>query len=543
MSIFCCAESRTLYTDSSLPIYRTPLCSRGVTFVHVSSHIPSSSAVWNPPISVDFAPSVNTSAVTIMEGKFSEQADCLVKAGLQDRIVLPSTDEYAERIGSYFNNGAKLKPACILMPQTTTEVATAIKALVNAHQKFAVRSGGSNFWPSNNIDGGVTIDLGRMNSIEYDPGTETVKLGAGVVAGQIYESLAKHGRAVGAAREASVGITGLALAGGITLFTARHGFACDQVVSYEIVLANGRIVTADATGEHADLFRALKGGGNNFGIVTYLTMRAFPCSTIWGGGVMLPRDIFSEAAEAVVDFTKRIPDDPDTNLVCMLCKLTPKPVTIIACLYANMAGVEKPQILDKWLAFPEIWKSYKRDSILGLLGTTEQAKDYYGNWFTLCFKNNASIIMKAAELHDTLVQELEGYVEDGDFKTQCVFQPLPLSFIRRSAEAGGNAMGLEQHDSDGIIWGFHVMVRTSELEAWALPRLRRVYEGVREFAISIDGLLSWISANYAHPTQGVLESYGKENVKMLREVALKYDPDGVFQYLCPCGFKISSVQA
>ncbi|KAI5926902.1 FAD-binding domain-containing protein [Camillea tinctor] len=472
----------------------------------------------------------------------SKQIDSLVEVGLQDQIFLPATNEYAARIDSYFSNCAKLKPACILMPQTTADVATAIKALVNAGQKFAIRSGGSNFWPSNNINGGVTIDLGHMNAISYDRETETVMIGAGVLAGQIYERLAGYGRAVGAAREASVGIAGLALTGGITLFTARYGFACDQVVSYEVVLADGRIVTADATGEQADLFRALKGGGNNFGIVTHFTMRAFPCSTIWGGGAMLPKEIFPEAAGAIVDFTKRVPGDPDTNLVCMLCKLTPEPVTIVAALYANMAGVEKPPILDKWLAFPEMWKSYKKDSILGLLDTTEQARNYYSNWFTLCFKNDASIIMKAAELHDALVEELENHIQDGDFKTQCVFQPLPRSFIQRSIEAGGNVMGLEQHDSDGIIWGLHVMVRTPELETWAFPRLRRAYEGVREFAKSIDGLLSWTTANYAHPTQEVFQSYGKENVKRIREVALKYDPDGVFQHLCPGGFKISSVQ-
>ena len=178
------------------------------------------------------------------------------------------------------------------------------------------------------------------------------------------------------ARESSVGIAGLALTGGITLFTGRYGFACDQVVSYEVVLADGRIVIADAKGKYADLFRVLKGGGNNFGIVTHFTMRALPCSTIWGGGAILSKEIFPKAAEAIADFVKRVPDDPDTNLICMLCKITPKPVTIVASLYANMAGVENPSILDKWLAFPETWKSYKKDSILGLLDTTEQARNY-----------------------------------------------------------------------------------------------------------------------------------------------------------------------
>jgi len=336
----------------------------------------------------------------------SIQVDCLAKAGLRDRLVLPLTEEYAGRIDSYFSNSAKLKPACILMPRETAEVSFAIKALVRCQQKFAIRSGGSNFWPSNNIDGGVTIDFGHMNTIDYDPDTQTVKLGAGAVASQvgpltlgqpsslhsvfiatckctsidrrqqIYETLAKHEVAVGAAREASVGITGLALTGGITLFTARYGFACDQVISYKVVLANGQVVTADASGQHSDLFRALKGGGNNFGIVTHLTMRAFPCKSVWGGGAIHSKETFPEAAKAIVDFTKRVSDDPDTNLVCMLCKLTPKPVTIVASLYVNMAGVEEPPILEKWLAFPEVWKSYKKDSMLGLLDTTEQARSY-----------------------------------------------------------------------------------------------------------------------------------------------------------------------
>lgn len=150
-------------------------------------------------------------------------------------------------------------------------------------------------------------------------------------------------------------------------------------------------------------------------------------------------------------------------------------------------------------------------------------------------------MIKAAEEHNALVQELQDHIEDGDFKTQCVFQPLPRSFVQRSIEAGGNIMGLEQHDSDGIIWGFHVMVRTRELEAWAFPKLRKVYEAVREYADSINGLLSWTTANYAHPTQEVFQSYGEENVKKMKQAAAKYDPDGVFQYLCPGGFKISAV--
>ncbi|KXX73524.1 Bifunctional solanapyrone synthase [Madurella mycetomatis] len=465
-----------------------------------------------------------------------KQAESLLAAGLQDRILLPGTPEYLARIDSYWSNSSKLRPACILQPQSAYEVADAVKALVAADQKFAIRSGGCNFWPSNNIENGVTIDLGRMAWVKYNSGNETVSIGPGTRWGQVYQHLAKYQRAVAGGREATVGVGGLVLGGGNTLFTGRHGFACDNVVEYEVVLASGQIIVATAGGPYDDLFVALKGGGNNFGIVTAFTMRALPCESIWGGGVMLPVDIMPAAADAFVEFTRNLADDPDSNLICMVAHLQPKPGIVIAALYANMAGVEKPPIFDKWLAFPELFASYKRTTILELMNTTEQATGYHGIWFTLSFANNTCILLRATELHAQLVSELESHIPDHDFKTQCIFQPLPRVFAHRSAEAGGNVLGLERNCVDGVLWGAHVMVRTAALEAWAYPRLRA-------YAASVNGLLDWTTANYANPSQRVLQSYGPVNVERIREAARKYDPEGVFQRLCPGGFKILEVDA
>ncbi|KAK0629342.1 hypothetical protein B0T17DRAFT_490749 [Bombardia bombarda] len=475
-----------------------------------------------------------------------EQAECLKAAGLEARILLPASPEYAVRIDSYWSNSAKLRPACILQPCSALEVASAVKALAAAGQKFAVRSGGCNFWPSNNIENGVTIDLGQMGSISYDNESETVRIGPGARWGQVYERLAKFDRAVAGGREATVGIAGLVLGGGNTLFTGRYGFACDQVVEFEVVLADGRIIVADAGGDHSDLFLTLKGGGNNFGIVTALTMRAVRCGSIWGGGAMLPVDVVPAAADAFVEFTEKVADDPDSNLICMVAHLQPKPGIVIAALYANMAGVEKPSIFSKWLAFPELFASYKKTTILELMVTTEQATGYRGIWFTMSLKNDASVIIKAVELHEKLVADMEAHIADHDFKTQCIFQPLPRLFSQHSVAAGGNVLGIENNGVDGILWGAHVMVRTAELEAWAYPRVRQFYEDVRDFAASLPvpggGLLSWITANYANPSQEVLQSYGEENVSRIREAAAKYDPNRVFQHLCPGGFKISAVK-
>ncbi|KAK3334283.1 hypothetical protein B0H65DRAFT_446958 [Neurospora tetraspora] len=118
-------------------------------------------------------------------------------------------------------------------------------------------------WGSNNIDGGVVIDLGLINNIAYDAATETVDLGPGARWREVYSELQKYGRAVAGGRDGDVGVGGLLLGGGNTYFTARKGFACDNVISYEVILADGRITTADKY-KHADLFRVLKGAGGEY---------------------------------------------------------------------------------------------------------------------------------------------------------------------------------------------------------------------------------------------------------------------------------------
>lgn len=102
----------------------------------------------------------------------------------------------------------------------------------------------------------------------------------------------------------------------------------------------------------------------------------------------------------------------------------------------------------------------------------------------------------------------------------------------------GNVLGLEQNKHDAILIQASASVRTHELEEWVRPKVRAVVEGTRTFAATIkDGVVPWIYLNYAHASQDVLQSYGPDNVRLIRETASRYDPEGVFQHLCPGGFK------
>lgn len=150
-----------------------------------------------------------------------------------------------------------------------------------------------NWAGSNNIADGVTIDLGFLNSTQYNPDTQTAHLGPGAKWKDVYDKLEKHGRAVVGAREAVVGVGGFLIGGGNTFCTPTYGFACDKVVAYEVVLANGRIIIAEAEGEnigeiYLNLYHDSRlliisggGGGAESEALSLTSARPFPRSQGW----------------------------------------------------------------------------------------------------------------------------------------------------------------------------------------------------------------------------------------------------------------------
>jgi FAD/FMN-containing dehydrogenase len=163
----------------------------------------------------------------------------------------------------------------------------------------------------------VTIDLGSLVWTRFNADSETVDIGPGGRWKDVYTELAKHNRAVAGGREGNVGVAGLILGGGNTFYTARHGFACDNVVAFEVVLADGRIVVASGTdAQTKDLYWALKGGSSNFGIVTNFCMRALKSSPVWGGLTFFPPTVTPEASQALVSFADNMHKDVDSNLLC-----------------------------------------------------------------------------------------------------------------------------------------------------------------------------------------------------------------------------------
>lgn len=148
---------------------------------------------------------------------------------------------------------------------------------------------------------------------------------------------------------------------------------------------------------------------------------------------------------------------------------------------------------------------------------------------------------KASETHDSLVEELKIIVPDRNMLSQCIFQPLPKLYTEKSIEAGGNVMGLERQTEDGVLLLALIEVPTADQRAAAYPKVKAWIKDLQAYAASIGSDQEWLYLNYADPGQEVLRSYGAENVNFMKQVAAKYDPEGVFQKLCHGGFKISKV--
>lgn len=132
---------------------------------------------------------------------------------------------------------------------------------------------------SNNIDNGVLLALNNLNSTKYSEVDHSIEVGPGNKWVDVYSTLAPFGRYAIGGRLKTIGVPGLTLIGGVGYFLNKYGFAMDNVLSYDVVLGNGTMVTANST-SNPDLFWALKGGSNNFGVVTRFVLKTYSIPTV-----------------------------------------------------------------------------------------------------------------------------------------------------------------------------------------------------------------------------------------------------------------------
>jgi FAD/FMN-containing dehydrogenase len=218
-------------------------------------------------------------------------------------VIGPDDAEYDAARTVLYDTDAR--PLAIARPATAGEVARVVDVARETGTELAVRSGGHSGAGHGTVDGGIVVDLGRLKDLDLDLEGRAAWAGTGLTAGEVGAALAEHGLVVGFGDTASVGIGGITSGGGIGYLVRKFGLTIDNVVSAEIVTADGRIRIVDAQNE-PDLFWAIRGGAGNVGVVTRFRYRLHDLPAVVGGMLILPATAdtiagFVAAAEAAPD--------------------------------------------------------------------------------------------------------------------------------------------------------------------------------------------------------------------------------------------------
>ena len=196
-------------------------------------------------------------------------------------LIGPDDTEY-DTSRALFNAMIDKRPALIARCKNVNDIASVIRFARDHDLPLAIRAGGHNGGGLASVDDGVVCDLSLFRDVSVDPNARTVRVGGGCLWGEVDAATQPHGLAVPAGIISTTGVAGLTLGGGHGYLTRAHGLTIDNLLSAELVLADGTQVTASAD-EHPDLFWAIRGGGGNFGVVTEFVFRAQPVDTVVGG--------------------------------------------------------------------------------------------------------------------------------------------------------------------------------------------------------------------------------------------------------------------
>jgi FAD/FMN-containing dehydrogenase len=230
-----------------------------------------------------------------------------LKATLRGEVLQPGEDGY-DPARTVWNAMIDRRPAVIARCGSAADVIAGVRFAREHDLLLSVRGGGHNVAGNAVADRGLMLDLSRMTGIRVDPGRRTARAEPGLTWGMFDRETHAFGLATTGGVVSTTGIAGLTLGGGLGWLLRKHGMVIDNLLSADVVTADGLLLTASAD-EHPDLFWALRGGGGNFGVVTSFEYRLHPLTQVVGGLLIHPRERARDALRFFRDFAPTMPDD------------------------------------------------------------------------------------------------------------------------------------------------------------------------------------------------------------------------------------------
>ncbi|KAI1177088.1 putative oxidoreductase [Nemania sp. FL0916] len=484
-----------------------------------------------------------------MAGLFNTSLSCCHALSLLfgTKVSYPSSVNYTSTLGSFFSaQAASLHPTCVFAPVTVQDVSVAVSALSapsisgqyaqKRHCQFSVKSGGHN---SNvgaaNINDGVAIDLSALDTIELHPEKPIVRLGVGNTWDTVYSYLDALQLGVNGGRSAGVGVGGLSLGGGISFFGTRYGWAADSIINFQLVLANGSIINANESSS-PKLARALRGGGNNFGIVTRIDMQTFPSSAFWGGYSYHAISVWPEAARQFIEITQPDIYDEYAHLTLSLGYGAAVGLGVAYGLVYTKPGIEEPALFSDVLALPAFSQSFSLSNMTqkSLEVRAQQTPNGYRyDWSTITLVPTEALLDAAYTCFNASVADIQSVP---NITWSFTLEPVPPALYSRHANS--NSLGLGNRNQTLIV----VLLEASWINAADDKKVttaaRKLFSTVKEAAQGLNSWDPYVYLNYAGSWQDPIATYGPQNLAQLRGVANDVDPHRVFTKQVPGGFKL-----
>jgi hypothetical protein len=435
-----------------------------------------------------------------------------LKRDFRGEILTPTSPGY-EAARRIWNAMIDKRPAAIARCTSPADVSAAVRFAAREGLYPAVRGGGHNAAGLAMIDDGLVIDVSQMKRISVDSSARTAVAETGLTWGEFDKATQAYGLATTGGLISTTGIAGLTLGGGVGWLMGQCGLTCDNTLSYDVVTANGDLITANAN-QHQDLFWALKGGGGNFGVVTSITYRLHPVTTVISGMLLYPLALGPEVLRNYRDFVSA--GLPDELVVYAAAITSPDGLPLIAVIpsWTGLDLDEGERVIAPLRRFgPPVADMVQRMPYLAMQSMLDVAspygvlRSYWKSHFLRALPDDAI---------DTFVRHAEQCTSP---RTFTVIEHGHGAVSRVSPEA--TAFPIREHSFDLVILSLWEDAREdSAQKSWT----RGFFDAMQPWSAA----MVYVNALSDDDGGRVAEAYGV-NYERLADVKAQYDPANRFR--------------
>ncbi|KAL5512398.1 hypothetical protein ACEPAG_3390 [Sanghuangporus baumii] len=431
-------------------------------------------------------------------------------------VAFPGSEQYSSDIEHWAFTSTQ-NATCTVEPETADDVGKILKIIGTSDimAPFAVKGGGHAYNIGHSSTTGVQISMAKFTGLDYDTGSGTVTLGTGLLWDEVYSRLEPYGVMVNGGRVPGVGVAGLSLGGGYSWKTNQFGLSIDTIVSHSVVLPSGEQVRASNT-SYPDLFFGLKGGLNNFGIVTNITFEAHPQTLVYGGQITYASNVSNAVNAATSNFSSNN-KDPKAQVISSVGSVLGEFVAVVLLFYD---GPTLPSGgFDAFFSIPSISSDISTRTFVDLFesfGNATVGSGPMGNVGQVVPVTNYPLDLLNQITEEVVV--LEGRLTRANDGLPVIVGVSAEPFLNPFSNSRGGAY---PHPPSRQVTPMAISV----LYEINLNSTKDEQSGFHEMVVSSDDILY---PNYALDGTPLELMYGS-NVQTLREISAKYDPDGIMK--------------